>query len=91
MKTESIIKPPQSRSLKGGRVKLKPGEEIGWHTTDQREELIIPVKGKATVKIKEENIKLGPGQTYYVPEGIKHNVTNQENKELEYIYVVSLF
>ena len=49
MKTEHIVKPPQSRSLKSGRVLLSPGESVGWHVTQDREELVVVLKGTATV------------------------------------------
>ena len=83
METNSILKPPASRSLKSGRVKLNPGEEIGEHITHEREELIVVLRGAATVE-KE-------GDAHFIPEGKKHNVRNATGKELEYIYVVTLF
>jgi len=94
MKTESLIKPPKSKVLKSGRVTLLPGEEIGEHKTDKREELIIVLKGTATLikgKKPEETIVLTAGKTYYIKEDVLHNVKNASDEELEYVYVVSLF
>lgn len=88
MKTNSIIKPPNSKILKAGRVVLHPGEEIGEHTTDKREEIIIVVKGKAVLIKEGKEIVLNKGDTHYTEEGILHNVKNTSSDELEYIYVV---
>jgi len=91
MKTESIIKPPESKALKAGRVVLSPGEEIGEHKTDKREELIIILRGTATLIKEGEQIQLKIGETHYIEPETKHNVVNNSDEELEYVYVVSLF
>jgi mannose-6-phosphate isomerase len=91
MKTESLIKPPASEALKSGRVILSPGEEIGEHVTEKREELLVVLRGTATLAKEDERIELHKGKTHYIPEGIRHNVINMSDKELEYVYIVSLF
>ena len=91
MKTESIIKPPESKALKVGRVVLSPGEEIEEHRTDKREELIIILRGTATLIKEGEQTQLKTGETHYIEPETKHNVVNNSDEELEYIYVVSLF
>ncbi len=91
METDSIIKPPASKVLKSGRVRLSPGEEVGEHVTDKREELLIVLKGTATLINSGETVILKEGETRYIREGVKHNVKNTSDKPLEYIYVVSLF
>ena len=91
MKYERIIKPPESRLLKSGRVTLAPGEDIGEHVTEKREELILILKGEAVVEKEGELIQLKHGQAHFIPEGKKHNVRNNSDKELEYIYIVTLF
>jgi len=91
MQTHHIIKPPESRVLKSGRVRLSPGEEIGEHVTDKREEIIIILKGTATLEKGNETIQLNPGQTHFIKENVTHNVRNMSDQDLEYLYVVSLF
>jgi mannose-6-phosphate isomerase-like protein (cupin superfamily) len=94
MKQESLFKPPVTRRTKAGRVSLNPGEDVGEHVTDAREEVIIVLKGTATVsvggggKCKEHSV--GQGQAFYISEGKRHNVRNDTGTELEYVYVVSL-
>lgn len=91
MSSDSIIKPPVSRSLKGGRVSLAPGEEIGEHVTDDKEELLIILEGTATLKKAGHTVMLKKGDAHFIPEGVTHNVINSSEDVLEYIYVVSLF
>ncbi|MCK4550549.1 MAG: cupin domain-containing protein [Candidatus Aenigmarchaeota archaeon] len=91
MKTESLLKPPESKVLKSGRVILSKGEEIGEHVTDRREEIIVVLRGTATMMEESRESQLAVGQTHYIKEGVAHNVRNDSDDELEYIYVVSLF
>ncbi len=91
MHTESLLRPPTSKVLKSGRVILSPGESIGEHVTDRREELIVIIKGKATLSEEDKKTELSAGETHFIRENIKHNVTNNSDEELEYVYVVALF
>lgn len=91
MKTRSLVKPPESKILKSSKVTLSPGKEIGEHTTNKREEFLIILKGTATLSKEDKVIELKQGETHYIKENIKHNIKNNSNDVLEYIYVVSLF
>lgn len=90
MKSQSLLKPPQSQRLKSGKVILTPGEEVGEHVTEKREELLIILKGQATLLISDEKFVLNAGETKYIPENTLHNVLNNSDQTLEYIYVVAL-
>ena len=91
MKTEHIVRPPESRMLKSGRVRLSPGESVGWHVTKEREELIVILRGTATVLEQDTRTVLSQGETRFITSGVSHNVRNDGKSELEYIYTVSLF
>jgi len=91
METESLLKPPASRALKSGRVRLAPGEEIGEHVTHMREELVFVLEGIATLIKEGEEIELKQGQAHFIKEEVNHNIRNNSSADLEYIYVVSLF
>ena len=86
-----IIQPPKSKVMKSGRVILKPGEDVGEHITEKREEIIIVLKGKATIKKSGKDFVVEQGNTFYIEEGITHNIFNKTEFVLEYIFVVSLF
>ena len=90
MTTQSIIKPPASEILKSAKILLSPAEEIGEHVTEKREELLIVLKGSGVLVRQTEKIRIYAGETYYIKENILHNIINDTDKELEYIYVVGL-
>jgi len=89
MKTESLTNPKETKNLKAGRVVLAPGEEVGEHVTESREELLVVLNGTATLFKEEQSFELKEGETHFIKEGVRHNVKNNSGKELEYVYVVS--
>ncbi len=90
MKTDKIIEPPASRILKSSKVILLPNEEVGEHVTDKKEEIIIVLKGNATLIEEGKAIILKKGDAHYIKEGVRHNIRNDSDEVLEYIYVVGL-
>jgi quercetin dioxygenase-like cupin family protein len=90
MEYNSIIKPPKSQRIKAGKVKLLPGEEIGEHSTDSKEELIVVLAGSATIIANGEETIVPEKEHHFIPEGTVHNVRNDREQTLEYIYIVSL-
>ena len=91
MKYKLLIKPPDSKTMKSGRVILESGEEVGEHVTENKEEMIIVIKGIATLFREGISTIVNSGETVYIKEGVKHNVKNETDDELEYVYVVNLF
>jgi quercetin dioxygenase-like cupin family protein len=89
MKYELLFSPPLTNKIKAGKITLLPNEEIGEHKTEKREEIIIVMKGRATLEIENEKIQINEGEAKYIEEGKKHNVMNKTDEELEYIFVVS--
>ncbi len=90
MEIRHLVRPPHSKSLKSARVTLAPGEEVGEHVTEKREEVVIVLKGKASLAMDGETVALSQGESYFIPEGVKHNIKNESKDTLEYVYVVTL-
>ena len=86
---ESLIKPPISQNLKSGCVMLKQGECVGEHCTDKKEEILLIIKGIATVVIDKEITKLSKNMIGFIPKGKIHNVWNKSEEILQYIYIVT--
>ncbi len=86
---ESLVKPPVSKRIKSGKVTLKAGEEVGQHVTENKEEIIIVLRGSVTLVKGTESIPLKTGDAHFVPEGTVHNVINKSTDEAVYVYVVS--
>jgi mannose-6-phosphate isomerase-like protein (cupin superfamily) len=58
--------------------------------TERREEVIIVLRGSATLIKAGERIALAEGDSHFISEGVRHNVRNESGGTLEYVYVVSL-
>lgn len=85
-----ILNSENALNMHSGLVTLKPGDEIGEHSTEDYEELIIVLSGTGKIKAERMGTKeICEGQTAYNPPNTKHNVINSSNKELKYIFVVS--
>lgn len=59
--------------LNGQYVKLaKLKGEFVWHHHDDEDELFMVIKGKLTLKLKDQDIELQEGQFFIVPRGVEH-------------------
>jgi len=87
----TLIKPPQSKQIKTGLVVLAPGEDVGWHITKKREEIIIILKGRGIVECQGQRKNVVEGDFIYIEAEKEHNVFNKSNEELRYLYLISLF
>ena len=66
--------------LNGQYVKLaKIKGEFVWHHHEDEDEMFLVVKGRLTIKLREEDILLEEGEFYIVPRGVEHKpVAEQE-------------
>jgi len=81
---------PQTSGMRGGAVKLRPGESVGWHSTTEHEEALVVLRGKGTVKIEgKADVPVHENMLAYIPPATKHNVTNTGTELLEYVWVVA--
>ena len=85
-----ILKPPASVLMRSGFVQLAVGQEIGRHSTEDNEEMLIILKGRGNVEIEGYPLlKVKGGKIAYVPPRTYHNVSNTGSAMLKYIFVVS--
>jgi mannose-6-phosphate isomerase-like protein (cupin superfamily) len=81
----------ETKKTKAGLVVLKTNEEIGKHSTENKEEVIIILEGKATVYCEGEDQKNVPADNLiYIPPLREHNIINKEAENLKYVYLVNL-
>lgn len=81
---------PQTSGMRGGSVKLKPGESVGWHSTNDNEEALTILRGKGVAKIEgHEDVLLQKKTLAYIPPATRHNVTNTGDEPMEYVWVVA--
>lgn len=51
-------------------VKLR-GESV-WHSHADTDELFLVIDGELTIRLRDGDVHLGPGQLYVVPRGVEH-------------------
>ncbi|NUM79938.1 cupin domain-containing protein [bacterium] len=85
-----LIKPPESLKIKSGLVMLNSGEEVGTHSTENREEILVVLEGSGRLIIQDHDpLEISGGHIAYVPPHSIHNVVNDNSRLLRYIYIVS--
>lgn len=88
---ESLLKPPATIQTGSGFVLLHKGEEAGEHVTEKREEVLYIIEGEALVEMDGEKEYVEAGSMVYIPPQKRHNVKNEADEDLKYVYVVSHF
>ncbi len=77
-------------SLRSGCVVLAKGDEIGEHSTKEREEVLIVLEGKGELILgKGKKIRFEKGSALYVPPRTAHNVRNIGIKGLKYVFITA--
>jgi mannose-6-phosphate isomerase-like protein (cupin superfamily) len=55
-------------------VKLvKASGEFVWHTHDDTDELFLVLNGALTIRLRDRDVTLRPGQLFVVPRGVEHS------------------
>ena len=81
---------PQTSGMRGGSVRLKPGESVGWHSTATNEEALVILHGSGVAKIEgHADVPLSTRTLAYIPPATRHNVTNTGTEIMEYVWVVA--
>ncbi|MFA5388541.1 MAG: cupin domain-containing protein [Candidatus Omnitrophota bacterium] len=76
--------------IKAGHVILKPGEEIGEHSTNEFEEALVILNGSGRVNIdKKDTAEIEKDMVLYIPPYTLHDVKNTGQGALEYVFITS--
>ncbi|MFE6846336.1 cupin domain-containing protein [Streptomyces sp. NPDC057686] len=46
--------------------------EFVWHTHEDTDELFLVVSGTLTIRLRDGDVAVGPGELYVVPRGVEH-------------------
>jgi len=77
-------------NLRSGVVVLKPGESVGKHITENKEEAIIILEGKARFFYAGKKSFIALEQSFiYVPPDTLHDLKNTGKNTLKYVYITS--
>lgn len=81
---------PSTAGMKSGYVTLKPGESVGEHKTEAKEEAIIILEGQADVYLEGRCMFTAAEETLmYIPPETNHDIKNKGTKRLRYVYIVT--
>ena len=81
---------PQTGGMRGGSVSLKPGESVGWHSTNANEESLVILHGTGVAKLEgHADMPLEEKTLAYIPPTTRHNVTNTGTGILDYVWIAA--
>jgi mannose-6-phosphate isomerase-like protein (cupin superfamily) len=69
-----IVALVNDHSVKLSRIK---GDFV-WHRHENEDELFLVVKGKLTIKLRDEDLELRPGELVVIPKGVEHCPTAEQ-------------
>jgi mannose-6-phosphate isomerase-like protein (cupin superfamily) len=61
-------------------VKVK-GEFV-WHKHDDTDDFFLVLKGRVTIRLRDREVTLGPGELFVVPRGVEHCPTAEEEAHI---------
>ena len=56
--------------------------EFVWHTHPDTDDFFLVVAGQLTIRLRDREIELGPGDLYVVPAGVEHCPVSEEGAEI---------
>ena len=89
-KHSDLIKESDNKSMQSGFITLQANQNVGKHSTENNEEMIIVLSGSGEIVMdKAGKKKIEQGNVVYLPATTWHDVINTGNIPMKYIYVVS--
>jgi mannose-6-phosphate isomerase-like protein (cupin superfamily) len=61
-------------------VKVK-GEFV-WHEHDETDDFFLVLEGRITIRMRDRDVTLGPGELFVVPRGVEHCPVAEEEAHL---------
>ena len=85
--------PLSARGLRARTVVLNAGQCMDWHSTHDREELLIALRGQVRVDVASSRIthhrRLLAGHCLFIPQQTRHRVVNRSRRLAAYCYVTA--
>lgn len=85
------LTPPSAKGLRSAVIILNPGEVMDWHSTGNREELLIALEGRVWVERQAfrrvRRIVLAAGRSLFIPSRTLHRVVNHSRRVARYLYI----
>lgn len=61
---------------------VKAQGEFTWHKHDDTDDLFLVLKGRITIRMRDANVTLGPGELFVVPKGVEHSPVAEEEAHI---------
>jgi mannose-6-phosphate isomerase-like protein (cupin superfamily) len=61
---------------------VKVQGEFLWHKHDDTDDFFLVLEGRLTVRLRDRDVVLGPGELFVVPRGIEHQTRAEEETHL---------
>jgi len=84
-KPELLTQGHGAKHLGGVFGLIPPGSPGVYHYHEQRESIIIVIRGEATEIIEGKEIPVREGDVLFIPAGEKHGIVNRSGSEFRYI------
>ena len=62
-------------------IYVMPNQALSLQSHNHREEYWIIINGEGRIRLEESEHAVSPGQSYFIPKGCKHRLTNTSDKE----------
>ncbi|RLI10728.1 hypothetical protein DRO33_05310 [Candidatus Bathyarchaeota archaeon] len=87
--SQEILSRPLTKAVRVGFTFLRPGQNVGRHTTGDNEEVIVVLRGRGLLEADGLEHELSEGCVAYVGPRTEHDILNVGDGPLAYIYVVA--
>ena len=61
-------------------VKVKG--ELNWHSHPDTDDFFLVLKGHITIRLRDRDVSVGPGELFVVPKGVEHCPVAEEEAEV---------
>ena len=61
---------------------VKAQGEFVWHHHDDTDDFMMVLKGRLTIRMRDQDVELGPGELFVVPVGVEHQTFAAEECEM---------
>jgi mannose-6-phosphate isomerase-like protein (cupin superfamily) len=93
LKSDTMMQPlldePATRGLVSGHVTLRPGESMHRHDTENYEELLVVLAGRARVVVGTDPVLVDVGEVLYLPPHTEHEVHNDGKVDVRYLFIAA--
>lgn len=56
--------------------------EFLWHKHDDTDDFFLVLKGRLTIRLRDRDVSLGPGELFIVPRGVEHCPVAEEETHI---------